>query len=94
MRESRTNTLKKSESSCLKFMENGCRYALLTAASSDQYGQVSIVKTISPATAGWVVRVVGLEPTLLAETDFESVASTIPPHPHSFMSLVAVSRSS
>lgn len=29
-----------------------------------------------------VVRVVGLEPTLLAETEFESVASTIPPHPH------------
>ncbi len=28
-----------------------------------------------------LVRVVGLEPTLLAETDFESVASTIPPHP-------------
>jgi hypothetical protein len=39
-----------------------------------------------PATIGFVmvkslVRVVGLEPTLLAETDFESVASTIPPHP-------------
>ena len=36
------------------------------------------------ATAGRgpdVVRVVGLEPTLLAETEFESVASTIPPHP-------------
>ena len=29
-----------------------------------------------------MVRVVGLEPTLLAETEFESVASTIPPHPH------------
>ena len=29
-----------------------------------------------------LVRVVGLEPTLLAETEFESVASTIPPHPH------------
>lgn len=32
--------------------------------------------------ADHVVRVVGLEPTLLAETEFESVASTIPPHPH------------
>ena len=28
------------------------------------------------------MRVVGLEPTLLAETEFESVASTVPPHPH------------
>ena len=28
-----------------------------------------------------MVRMVGLEPTLLAETEFESVASTIPPHP-------------
>ncbi len=28
-----------------------------------------------------LVRVVGLEPTLLSETEFESVASTIPPHP-------------
>ncbi len=28
-----------------------------------------------------LVRVVGLEPTLLAKADFESAASTIPPHP-------------
>ncbi len=35
-----------------------------------------------PGSAGkLVVRMVGLEPTLLAETEFESVASTIPPHP-------------
>lgn len=30
---------------------------------------------------GRMVRAVGLEPTLLAETEFESVASTIPPRP-------------
>ena len=36
-----------------------------------------------------LVRVVGLEPTLLAKTDFESVASTIPPHPHISTLLVA-----
>jgi hypothetical protein len=29
-----------------------------------------------------MVRVVGLEPTLLSEADFESAASTISPHPH------------
>ncbi len=29
-----------------------------------------------------VVRAAGLEPALLAKTDFESVASTIPPRPH------------
>jgi len=28
------------------------------------------------------VRVVGLEPTLLAEKVFETFASTVPPHPH------------
>jgi hypothetical protein len=43
-------------------------------------------KTKSPVITGpcvpTMVRVVGLEPTLLAETEFESVASTIPPHPH------------
>lgn len=38
-----------------------------------------------------LVRVVGLEPTLLAETDFESVASTIPPHPPDQAPLVAIS---
>ena len=39
-----------------------------------------------------LVRVVGLEPTLLAETDFESVASTIPPHPPTQLPLVAINR--
>lgn len=29
-----------------------------------------------------LVRVAGLEPALLSEQDFESSASTIPPHPH------------
>ncbi len=29
-----------------------------------------------------MVRVVGVEPTLLAERVFETLASTIPPHPH------------
>lgn len=31
---------------------------------------------------GKLVRAAGLEPALLAKTDFESVASTIPPRPH------------
>jgi hypothetical protein len=35
-----------------------------------------------------LVRVAGLEPALLAKTDFESVASTIPPHPHNTAPLV------
>lgn len=33
------------------------------------------------AAEGHVVRAVGLEPTLREETEFESVASTIPPRP-------------
>lgn len=35
----------------------------------------------SPLNRGKLVRVVGLEPTLLAERVFETLASTIPPHP-------------
>lgn len=35
----------------------------------------------NPEYQGRLVRVAGLEPALLAETEFESVASTIPPHP-------------
>ncbi|GEM_PF-2731581 len=31
-----------------------------------------------------MVRVVGVEPTLLAERVFETLASTIPPHPHNW----------
>ncbi len=37
--------------------------------------------------AGNMVRVVGVEPTLLSERVFETLASTIPPHPHGVASL-------
>jgi hypothetical protein len=39
-----------------------------------------------------MVRVAGLEPALLAKADFESAASTIPPHPHNKALLVEVPR--
>jgi hypothetical protein len=41
-----------------------------------------------------MVRAAGLEPALLAKTDFESVASTIPPRPHSLHFLVATAERS
>ena len=36
-----------------------------------------------------MVRVVGLEPTLCEELDFESSASTIPPYPRTRMIVIA-----
>lgn len=41
-----------------------------------------------------MVRAAGLEPALLAKTDFESVASTIPPRPHSSHFLVVTAKRS
>lgn len=39
-------------------------------------------RTLPHGNDGKMVRVVGLEPTLLAEKVFETFASTVPPHPH------------